>query len=68
MASMWVTVNVLGDEEREVDVTGGTYGDVLESVGLSSQEATVLVDGRPVPADQPIEAAEVQVLRLVRGG
>lgn len=65
---MQVTVNVLGDEVRDVDVTGETYADVLEAVGLSPQEASVLVDGRPVPADQPIEVTEVQVLRLVKGG
>lgn len=65
---MRITVDVAGESSREVDVDGGTYADVLEAVGLSSQEASVLVDGRPVPEDQPIESSAVTVLRLVKGG
>lgn len=64
---MRVTVEVVGDETREVDVAG-TYADVLDAVGLSRHEASVLVDGRPVPEDQPIESSDVTVLRLVMGG
>lgn len=65
---MRVTVDVVGDESRDVDIRGGTYGDLLDAVGLSPQEASVLVDGRPVPEDQAIESPEVTVLRLVEGG
>lgn len=64
---MRVTVDVAGERSREVDVDG-TYADVLEAVGLRPQEASVLVDGRPVPEDQPIESSAVTVLRLVKGG
>ena len=64
---MRVTVAVAGEDTREVDVTG-TYADVLDAVGLSRHEASVLVDGRPVPEDQPIESTDVTVLRLVMGG
>ena len=65
---MQVTVDVLGGERRELEVHEGTYADILDAVGLSPNEASVLVDGRPVPADQPIEEAHVQVLRMVKGG
>lgn len=65
---MRVTVDVLGEEVEEVDVAEGTYGDILAAVDLSPNEATVLVDGRPVPADEPVSATEVTVLRLVKGG
>ncbi|MFB6152871.1 MAG: ubiquitin-like small modifier protein 2 [Halodesulfurarchaeum sp.] len=65
---MRVTVDVLGAGEREVELEDGTYGDLLAAVDLRPQEASVLVDGRPVPADQPVDATEVQVLRLVKGG
>lgn len=65
---MDVTVEVLGEGTQELSIAEGTYGDILDAVGLSPQEATVLVDGRPVPEDQPIDATTVTVLRLVQGG
>ncbi|MFB6094768.1 MAG: ubiquitin-like small modifier protein 2 [Halanaeroarchaeum sp.] len=64
---MRVTVEVAGEGDREVDVEG-TYADLLAEVGLSPHEASVLVDGRPVPEDRPVEASTVTVLRLVQGG
>lgn len=72
---MQVTVSVAGEEDRQVDVDPArdgeeatTYGDLVETVGLSPQEATALVDGRPVPDDAPVDAERVAVLRLIRGG
>ena len=79
VAPMRVTVSVAAGDEREValadvaDERGPsgadpTYGDLLAAVDLSPQEATVLVDGRPVPDDAPVEADRVEVLRLIQGG
>lgn len=66
---MQVTVDVAGDDTHEVEVPEtATYADLLASTGLSHHEVTVLVDGRPVPADQPVEADRVRVVRLVKGG
>lgn len=65
---MDVTVEVLGEGTQEVTLEDGTYGDLLGAVGLSPHEASVLVDGRPVPEDQPVASSEVTVLRLVQGG
>lgn len=65
---MRVTVSVVGDEDHELAVEDATYGDLLVAVDLSPQEATVLVDGRPVPEDAPVEAERVEVLRLIQGG
>ncbi len=66
---MHVTVEVVGDETHEVESPpGGTYADLLAAVDLNQHEATVLVDGRPVPEDAPVEADSVQVLRLIKGG
>lgn len=65
---MRVTVSVAGEADREVTVEDGTYGDLLATVGLSPQEATVLVDGRPVPEDRAVDAERVEVLRLISGG
>lgn len=65
---MQVTVDVLGGDRQEVEVHDGTYADILEAIDLSPNEASVLVDGQPVPADQPIEEPDVQVLRMVKGG
>ena len=67
---MKVTVSVAGGEDWEVavDACVATYGDLLAEVDLSPQEAAVLVDGRPVPEDAPVEADRVEVLRLIQGG
>lgn len=65
---MEVTVEMVGEPARTVDVDGGTYEAVLRAIDLSPQEATVVVEGQPVPADHPIESTEVRVLRLIAGG
>lgn len=74
-----VTVEVAGEGDREVDLDAvgsdtvsdaetPTYADLLSAVDLSPHEASVLVEGRPVPEDRPIEAERVTVLRLIKGG
>jgi sulfur carrier protein len=66
---MDVTVEVVGEGSREVTVAGdATYGDLLAAVDLGTQEAAVLVDGRPVPEDRAVDAERVRVLRLIKGG
>lgn len=66
---MRVTVDVAGGGTRECDLPGdATYADLLRAVDLGPHEASVLVEGRPVPEDAPVEAEEVRVLRLVQGG
>jgi sulfur carrier protein len=66
---MRVTVAVVGGETREVDVSDdATYADLLADLELSPHEVSVMVDGTPVPEDQPVDADRVRVLRLIRGG
>lgn len=78
---MQVTVDVKGEDTREVDLEaletdtadharddGPTYADLLAAVDLSPHEVSVLVDGRPVPEDRPVDAERVTVLRLIKGG
>jgi sulfur carrier protein len=66
---MDVTCEVIGEDTHELELeSGATYGDVLEAVGLSAHEASVLVDDSPVPEDRPIEAESIRVLRLIKGG
>ncbi|SDL98517.1 sulfur carrier protein [Halogranum gelatinilyticum] len=66
---MNVTVEVVGEETHEVSVPpDGTYADLLSALDLSPHEVSVLVDGRPVPEDQPVETDHVKVLRLIKGG
>lgn len=66
---MRVTCEVVGEGTSDLELAAdATYGDVLSAVELSAQEATVLVDGDPVPADAPVEAESVRVLRLIHGG
>jgi len=65
---MQVTVDVKGEGVHEVDLPDPTYADLVRDVGFSPHEVSVLVDGRPVPEDQPVDAERVTVLRLVKGG
>ena len=66
---MRVTCEVVGEGTRDLELDAdATYGDVLEAVDLSAHEASVLVDGSPVPEDAPVEADAVRVLRLIKGG
>jgi len=66
---MRVTVSVVGEDTHELDVDeGDTYADLLAPLAYSPHEVSVLVDGRPVPEDAPVEADRVEVLRLVKGG
>ncbi|ELZ03198.1 hypothetical protein C482_04229 [Natrialba chahannaoensis JCM 10990] len=81
---MRVTVDVKGEETHEIvladlrEESGGdsstdtteepTYADLLREINLSPHEVSVLIDGRPVPEDQPVESEQVTVLRLIKGG
>lgn len=65
---MDVTVEVVGGERYEFVVGDETYADLLGEIGLSPHEVSVMVDGRPVPEDQPVESTDVKVLRLISGG
>ena len=66
---MRVTVEVVGEETRDVDVADdATYADLARAVGYSPHEVSVLVDGSPVPEDQSVDAGRVRVLRLIKGG
>jgi len=66
---MDVTCEIVGGETREIEVAAdATYGDVLEAVGVSSHEASVLVEDSPVPEDRPVDTDSVRVVRLIKGG
>ena len=66
---MDVTVEVVGEATHDLAVADdATYADLLAAVGLSPHEASVMVDGRTVPEDQPVDAARVRVVRLIKGG
>ncbi|WP_255151588.1 ubiquitin-like small modifier protein SAMP2 [Halorarius halobius] len=66
---MRVTCEVVGEGTEERDLPDdATYGDVLRELDFSPHEASVLVDGSPVPEDAPVETDDLQVLRLVKGG
>jgi sulfur carrier protein len=66
---MRVTVSVAGEDTHEVEVDEtATYGDLLGPLEYGPQEVSILVDGRPVPEDAPVETDRVEVLRLVKGG
>jgi sulfur carrier protein len=66
---MDVTVDVVSETTHEVSIDdGATYADLLSAIDYSPQEVSVLVDGSPVPEDQPVAADTVRVVRLIKGG
>jgi sulfur carrier protein len=68
---MEITVDVVGDETRTVEVPeGATYADLVAPLDVSVHEVSVMVDDRTVPEDQPIahDVDTVRVVRLVQGG
>ena len=66
---MDVTVEVVGGETHECAVDDdATYADLIRTVGYHPQEASALVDGAPVPGDRVVDAEEVRLLRLIKGG
>jgi len=66
---MTVTVEVVGEGTAEYDLADdATYDDLIREAGYHPQEASVLVDGAPVPGDRVVDAEEVRLLRLIKGG
>lgn len=67
---MSVTVELVGEGSREVESEGKTYADLLAPFDVSKHEVSVMVDGRPVPEDQPVDSGieRVRVVRLIQGG
>jgi sulfur carrier protein len=67
---MTVTVELVGEDSREVDAAGKTYGELLAPFEVSEHEVSMLVDGRPVPEDRTVgeDVDHVRILRLIQGG
>ena len=66
---MQVTVEVLGGKTQRCTVANdATYADLIRAAGYHPQEATILVDGTPVPGDATVDTDHVRLLRLIQGG
>ncbi|TKX78053.1 MoaD/ThiS family protein [Halorubrum sp. SD626R] len=66
---MNVRVRVVGGETERIDLPDdATYDDLIRAAGYHPQEASALVDGSPVPGDRVVDADEVKLLRLIKGG
>ena len=66
---MTVTVEVVGEGTQAIDLPAdATYADLIREAGYHPQEASALVDGSPVPGDRVVDADEVRILRLIKGG
>jgi len=66
---MRVTVEIAGGDTHEVEIeNGATYADLLAPTDLNPHTVSLLVDGTPVPEDQPVETDHVRVVRLIKGG
>lgn len=63
-----VAADAAGSTAADAADSAPTYADLLREIDLSPHEVSVLVDGRPVPEDQPVESGHVTVLRLIKGG
>jgi len=64
-----VTVEIVGEGTAEYDLPDdATYADLIREAGYHPQEASALVDGSPVPGDRVVDADEVRLLRLIKGG
>jgi len=66
---MNVTVEIVGEGTTEYDLPDdATYADLIREAGYHPQEASALVGGSPVPGDRVVDADEVRLLRLIKGG
>jgi len=66
---MNVTVDIVGEGSHDVRLDSeATYADLVAAVDHNPQAVSVLVDGSPVPDDQPVDADHVQLLQLIKGG
>ena len=66
---MDVAVEVVGEGTQTIEASSeATYAELVEAVGYNVNEVSVLVDGTPVPEDQPVSSDSVTVLRLIKGG
>lgn len=66
---MLVTVDIVGEGTDEYSLADeATYDDLIRETGYHPQEASVLVDGSPVPGDRVVDVTEVRLLRLIKGG
>ena len=64
-----MTVDVVGEGETLCTVDDdATYADLIRAAGYHPQEASILVDGSPVPEDRRVDADRVRLLRLIQGG
>lgn len=66
---MRVTVDIVGERTDEYELPDdATYADLIREAGYHPQEASVLVDGAPVPGDRVVDTESVKLLRLIKGG
>jgi len=69
---MQVRVKLLpGGGEKTVELPeGARVGDLLRLLGLERESHVVMIDGRPVPEEDPVPPGtrEVVVVRVLSGG
>jgi len=62
------TLDVVGGDTHEFDVSDETYADLLAEIGVNPHEVAVLVEGTPVPEDRPVAEEHARVVRMIKGG
>jgi sulfur carrier protein ThiS len=70
-SDMQLDVELVGAETYAVEVADdATVAALVEPLPVSIHEVSVVVDGRPRPADAPVptDADSIRVVRLVKGG
>jgi sulfur carrier protein ThiS len=70
-SDMQLDVELAWGETHTVDIADdATVAALVEPLPVSIHEVSVVVDGRPRPADAPVptDADSIRVVRLVKGG
>jgi len=67
---MRLKINFVGFnfKEKEVEINGQTYSEILESMGINPETVVIIRDGIPVPTDEVAEEGEIKVIRVISGG
>ncbi|MBC7110066.1 MAG: MoaD/ThiS family protein [Archaeoglobi archaeon] len=65
---MKIEVSV-GREKKTVEIDdGASFEELLISLNLNPEEYIVLVNGKPIPAEEKVREGEIKILKVVSGG
>ena len=67
---MKVDVKIIasGVSERSMDISGGTYEDLLFELDINPETVVVIKEGHPVPIDCKVSSGKITIIRVASGG